>query len=76
MGAVPYKRGKPGRTVEQKRVALFCHLARILWKLSCGIEWRALSAGDFRRVDAVRAMLGRAEAKARLARPAVEGGAE
>ncbi len=61
------------RSLAYKRVALFCHLARMLWKLSCRIEWRARGWEEYRKVDGVRAMLGRAEARARLSRPAEEG---
>lgn len=56
-----------GRPRSQKQVALFCHLAKILWQLSCRIRWAKLGASDRLRLDAVQPMLDRAAAKARNA---------
>jgi hypothetical protein len=66
--ATPHTDGRKYRRPGAKQVALFCHLSRIIWKLSCRIEWGRLGRDDYGKVDAVRAMLSRAEAKARLAR--------
>jgi len=55
-----------------KRVALYCYLARILWQLSCRIAWKQLAGADNLRVEAVLPMLERAVTKARVSqRPRV-----
>jgi len=56
-----------GRSRAQKQVALFCHLAKMLWTLSCRIRWNRLDGGDVLRLEAVQPMLDRAAAKARNA---------
>jgi len=51
-----------------KQVALFCHLAKILWKPALRIPWARLDPVGFRRVNEVRGMLDRTAAKVRLAK--------
>ena len=50
-----------------KQLALFLHLARILWKLSLRISWSRLEAHDVRRITEVQPILDRIAAKARAA---------
>jgi hypothetical protein len=59
-----------------KQVALFCHLAKILWKLALRIPWARLDPAGCRRVEEVQGMLERTAAKVRLAKvgPDQEGG--
>jgi len=59
-----------------KQVALFCHLAKILWKLALRIPWSRLDPAEFRRVEEVYGMIDRTAAKVRLAKvgPDREGG--
>ena len=61
------------RPQTSKQVALFCHLAKVLWKLALRIPWSRLDPVGYRRVDEVRGMVERTAAKVRLAKVRADG---
>jgi len=66
MSKIANSKGSQPQT--SKQVALFCHLAKILWKLALRIHWSRLDPVGFKRVDEVRGMVERTAAKVRLAK--------
>jgi len=58
---LPWTEGGPRST---RRLALLCHLARLIWQLARRIRWAELTPHDYARLEAVLPMLERTASKA------------